>query len=125
MIKSSLRLYQAAAHISKGEFLNAISRVCPGALQDGGLKLGIYVRGTKFFLRILTFIGLAVSGGVDSMALAVMCREYLPRNGTELQAFIVDHGLRPTSSEDAAKTKQMLNSILSLCYCEGLNLVII
>jgi hypothetical protein len=48
------------------------------------------------------------------MALAVMCREYLPREKTELHAIIVDHGLRPTSGEEALKTAQTLKIRLGL-----------
>ena len=57
--------------------------------------------------------GLAVSGGVDSMALAVMCREYLPRDkNIELHGLIVDHGLRPTSAAEAAETSVTLKNKL-------------
>jgi hypothetical protein len=114
MLKSGLRLYQAATQIIRTEFLYAISRVCPDALQNGGRRLGISCHKNACIYQILIFVGLAVSGGVDSMALAVMCREYLPRNGTELQALIVDHGLRPSSSEEASKTKAVLGERLGL-----------
>lgn len=58
-------------------------------------------------------IALAVSGGVDSMALALMCREYLPENGTTLHALVVDHGLRAASHDEPTRVKQLLAQRLS------------
>lgn len=113
MLKHSLRLLQAASPISKTEFLDAFSRVFPGGLQDGPLKLGMRDKIQYMELnQVLTMTGLAVSGGADSMALAVMCHEYLPRDKTELHALIVDHGLRPTSADEAQKTSETLKSRL-------------
>jgi hypothetical protein len=48
MLKSGLRVCQAVLPISKIEFLDAISRVCPDALQDGERKLGM-----KSYLHLL------------------------------------------------------------------------
>lgn len=44
-------------------------------------------------------MGLAVSGGTDSLALAVLMHEVAPRN---FQVATVDHGLRPESAAEAA-----------------------
>lgn len=78
-------------------------------------QAGYAVSSNVWLVLLLTIPGLAVSGGVDSMALAVMCREYLPRDNTELHALIVDHGLRPSSSEEAEKTSETLTSRLGSC----------
>ncbi|RKF71243.1 putative tRNA-lysidine synthase [Golovinomyces cichoracearum] len=58
-------------------------------------------------------IGLAVSGGVDSMALAVLCSNLKDCNSTEyrllkFQAFIVDHGMRVGSSDEASSVAETL-----------------
>ncbi|KAK4574572.1 hypothetical protein LTR86_001413 [Recurvomyces mirabilis] len=48
-------------------------------------------------------MGLAISGGVDSMAMASLCSMAAQGNGSSpsLTAFIVDHKLRPGSTEEA------------------------
>ncbi|TID21633.1 putative amino-acid permease [Venturia nashicola] len=100
MFRISKRLAQAAEPISRCEFLDAIAEISPAAasLRDnGGLPLA-----------------LAISGGVDSMALASMCRTYLPENGTTLHALVVDHGLRATSHDEARKVKQLLTQRLQI-----------
>ncbi|CAI6254634.1 unnamed protein product [Periconia digitata] len=66
-------------------------------------------------------IGLAVSGGVDSMALATLYNEYristLTLNGLgdadtppELHGFVVDHKKRPESTEEAEWVAEQLRS---------------
>lgn len=62
----------------------------------------------------LTVIGVAVSGGVDSMALAKLC-SMLTGNSTltgrfhfQFQAFIVDHGAREGSRLEAIQVKSNL-----------------
>ncbi len=47
-------------------------------------------------------IAAAVSGGRDSMALALMARAWTAARGGALLAFIVDHRLRPESADEAA-----------------------
>ncbi|KAF8945378.1 hypothetical protein BGZ47_002794 [Haplosporangium gracile] len=63
-------------------------------------------------------IGIAVSGGVDSMALAtLLARHYSPQshgiNGTmtRLHAFIVDHKLRDNSTEEAHYVAQQVQKL--------------
>jgi tRNA(Ile)-lysidine synthase len=55
-------------------------------------------------------LAVAVSGGADSMALALLAREWVSRRGGEVLALTVDHGLRATSSEEAAATLLRLES---------------
>ncbi len=47
-------------------------------------------------------LALAVSGGADSMALAWLAMAWLRERGGQGIALIVDHGLRPEASEEAA-----------------------
>ncbi|KAI9713176.1 MAG: hypothetical protein M1820_001161 [Bogoriella megaspora] len=53
-------------------------------------------------------LGLAVSGGVDSMALATLCTRF--RDQFILKAFIVDHGARPGSYDEALEVAKYLKS---------------
>lgn len=50
-------------------------------------------------------IAVAVSGGADSMALALLSHDWAKAKGVRLTAFIVDHGLR---KESAAESKRVL-----------------
>ncbi len=49
-----------------------------------------------------------VSGGADSMALAVLAASWARQRGGGCIALIVDHGLRPESGREAAETAQRL-----------------
>ncbi|WP_282059789.1 tRNA lysidine(34) synthetase TilS [Roseobacter litoralis] len=46
-------------------------------------------------------VGVAVSGGSDSMALLVLLRDYAARNRIALSCATVDHGLRPEAAAEA------------------------
>ncbi|KXT03292.1 hypothetical protein AC578_4815 [Pseudocercospora eumusae] len=62
-------------------------------------------------------LGLAISGGVDSMALATICacyrhgveRDY--KNDVDFDGYIVDHGYRPESSDEAQKVARELTRL--------------
>lgn len=58
-------------------------------------------------------LGLAVSGGVDSMALAYMCSKVHMIQGhrTSFIAFIVDHCLRPGSDIEAQRVAKNIESL--------------
>lgn len=51
-------------------------------------------------------IAVGVSGGADSLALALLLKEYLP--DIKIVALTVDHKLRPTSLEEALYTKDVM-----------------
>ncbi len=54
---------------------------------------------------------MAISGGVDSMALASLCAKVMHQESTHWQfrAFVVDHGARPGSEEEAQAVCQVLH----------------
>jgi len=53
-------------------------------------------------------VAVAVSGGRDSLALALLALEWTGARGGRAVALIVDHGLRPESAAEAAETLQRL-----------------
>ncbi|EOA82278.1 uncharacterized protein SETTUDRAFT_181451 [Exserohilum turcica Et28A] len=61
-------------------------------------------------------LGIAISGGVDSMALAALYREYQEENESHPKAhgFIIDHGVRPESTEEASWVAEQLRSKLGI-----------
>lgn len=50
----------------------------------------------------------AVSGGPDSMALALLAHCYAKQTKRLLRCFTVDHGLRPSSAQEALQTREWL-----------------
>ena len=54
----------------------------------------------------------AVSGGPDSLALAFFSKIYSIRHNLESKFFIIDHGLRKESLEEARVVKKQLNEKL-------------
>jgi tRNA(Ile)-lysidine synthase len=55
-------------------------------------------------------IAVAVSGGPDSMALCALAHNWARARGGRVEALIVDHGLRPDSSEEARRVAGWLAS---------------
>jgi tRNA(Ile)-lysidine synthase len=56
-------------------------------------------------------LAVAVSGGADSMALALLTRDFAAARGISVVALIVDHGLRDNSAEEAALAARRLAGI--------------
>ncbi|KAK7202753.1 PP-loop family-domain-containing protein [Myxozyma melibiosi] len=67
-----------------------------------------------FKSKIPRVFGLAVSGGVDSMALAYLMHEFAKLHGSRLVAFTVDHGLRPESADEAAQVSKVLRDTIGI-----------
>ncbi|MBV9835803.1 MAG: tRNA lysidine(34) synthetase TilS [Alphaproteobacteria bacterium] len=55
-------------------------------------------------------LAVAVSGGRDSLALALLAREWVRTRGGELVALVVDHALRPESAAEAEQVRLTLAS---------------
>lgn len=53
-------------------------------------------------------LAVAVSGGRDSLALALLSHDWAVARGGRVLCLIVDHGLRPQSAEEAAATVRVL-----------------
>ena len=53
-------------------------------------------------------IAVAVSGGIDSMALCLLAAAWAGRRGGDVVALTVDHGLRPDSAAEAAQVGRWL-----------------
>lgn len=56
-------------------------------------------------------VAVAVSGGADSMALALLVRDWAAAHGGTVVCLTVDHGLRPESGEEAAQVQQRLAAL--------------
>lgn len=54
-------------------------------------------------------LAVAVSGGPDSRALALLAKTWAGNHGATLSALVVDHGLRPDSAAETAETIRWLN----------------
>lgn len=53
-------------------------------------------------------LAVAVSGGADSLALALLARDWARERGGAVTALVVDHGLRAASADEAAMTLERL-----------------
>ena len=64
----------------------------------------------KISSHITNSFCVAVSGGVDSMALSFLAKCYSIENNIKVKFFIVDHKLRKNSSFEASLVKKKLRS---------------
>ena len=56
-------------------------------------------------------LAVAVSGGADSLALAILARDWTCQHEGSTLALVVDHGLRPTSADEARITIERLTGL--------------
>src|SRR5215204_7630374 len=56
-------------------------------------------------------LGVAVSGGRDSLALTLLAHDWAVAREGRVMALIVDHGLRPESGTEARTTLERLGSV--------------
>lgn len=61
-------------------------------------------------------IAVAVSGGADSMALAILANRWVRRRRGKLVALTVDHGLRPGSRAEALEAHERLKQFDIACH---------
>ncbi|KAK9467548.1 PP-loop family-domain-containing protein [Lipomyces arxii] len=74
-----------------------------------------------FDFKVPPVFGLAVSGGVDSMALALLSKKFATVYGTKAVAFTVNHALRPNSTVEAQNVSDIVRNKIGLDH-EILNL---
>ncbi len=55
-------------------------------------------------------IAVAVSGGADSLALAILCKKWIDKRGGKLSAISVDHGLRKGSEDEIRQLGKWLGA---------------
>lgn len=67
------------------------------------------------FINKKNKIGVAISGGPDSLALAYLTKCYLLINKLDSNFFLVDHGLRKESSKEAKSVKLLLGKFDICC----------
>ena len=81
----------------------------------------------KVFFKIMDNLGsyekkphlaVAVSGGCDSLCLAILAKEWINIRGGKITALIVDHGLRKNSKKECKETQNILKKrkIFSHCF---------
>jgi tRNA(Ile)-lysidine synthase len=81
------------------------------ALASTGLPSWVMRSPTVFTYEANHDPGIALSGGADSMALTFLCYQLTvthPRVPLNIHAFIVDHGARPESTDEAWRIKGVL-----------------
>ena len=104
------------------EFYNALKAIWRPIGEPGGgarHKLGTSPHHSwyEYEYEYSLASGIAVSGGVDSMALATLCERVkrLPENeapsNIDFRAFVVDHKMRSSSSEEAQLVANQLQPL--------------
>jgi tRNA(Ile)-lysidine synthase len=89
-----------------------------GGAQKRGAQAGRAVDPDRFAARLMAFggferrphIAVAVSGGPDSLALALLSAAWAKQVDGRVTGLVVDHGLRPESAAEAARTVDLLRA---------------
>ena len=119
MLKRKLNL-RVTSPISVSEFYDALRTAWQPRGPWAGLNKQRLGMTSKRRTKSITnrWIGLAISGGVDSMALAVLCQKLQLNNSLTkpfdftFVPFIVDHKARDGSSEEVEKVASLVSSLL-------------
>jgi tRNA(Ile)-lysidine synthase len=78
-----------------------------GTLPLTAAEFGAALEGLALF-EAKPFLAVAVSGGPDSLALAILADRWARRRGGEICALTVDHRLRPESTEEVRRLRAWL-----------------
>ena len=62
-------------------------------------------------------VAVAVSGGADSLSLALLLRDWAAEQGGRVTALVVDHGLRPGSAAEARRVRRQLTGLGLAAKC--------
>ena len=85
----------------------------------------------KVFFKVMNSLGpferkphlaIAVSGGCDSMCLAVLSQKWVNEKGGKITALIINHGLRKNSAKECKKTQDILKTKKISSHCFKWNL---
>jgi hypothetical protein len=119
---SSSLLNSTPLPISLSEFSNALFSTWKQKTYHNGRgpkTFGMQYEVSNRDIETEQLLGLAISGGVDSMALATLCSGLLHNRGSEIasplpnlafKAFVVDHGVRNGSDVEAENVSKVLES---------------
>lgn len=98
-----------------------MSGALPVSIKDFSTRLSAYARGRKNAklrlgssqIVLANFQGVAVSGGVDSMALCTLLGLHRDREGwpKDVFAYTVDHKVRPESQQEARLVREWVTKM--------------
>lgn len=88
-------------------FRRPIPKPCNYSVDKHGLDVGTVLSDALSGCRSNAPVGVAASGGGDSMALLSLARDWADQTGAKLSVATVDHGLRPESAGEAELVAQV------------------
>lgn len=104
--------------ITLERFTKVIEKIYSASYSSSNKGIGIF---SSFFnpfgekakstLQLPQRIGVAVSGGVDSMALTYLCSKYFIPKGIPVTAFTIDHSFRKESAEEVIKVGDLVKQL--------------